>query len=176
MKLIESKTVSTAVNTLEFTSIPATFTDLYIVLSVRTSRADNIGYTTIRVNNSTSSWTTRYLQGNSSATSSSSTTSAPDFFGSGSNTTSNTFGNGSVYISNYAESVNKSLSIDFISENNSTGAFSAMQRIVAALWSNTLPITSFQLIADGSDNLAVGTTVSIYGILKGTDGIVTTSP
>jgi len=175
MKLIESKTVATAVNTLQFTSIPQTFTDLYIVLSVRTSKADNIGYSTIRVNNATTNWTSRFLQGNGSATSANSTTSAPDFFGSGNNTTGNTFGNGSVYIPNYTGSANKAMSIDFVSENNATGAFSAMQRIVTAVWSSSSAITSFELVADGSDNLSVGTTVSIYGITKGSDGIVTTS-
>lgn len=175
MKLIETKTVGTATNTLQFTSIPQTFTDLYIVLSVRTTIADNLGYTTLRVNNSTSNWTTRFLQGNGSGTSSGSTTTAPDFFGSGGNTTSNTFGNGSVYIPNYTGSANKSLSIDFVSENNASGAFSAIQRIVAALWSDSSAITSFEVVADGSTNLAVGTTVSIYGVTKGTDGIVVVS-
>jgi hypothetical protein len=175
MKLIETKTVGTATNTLQFTSIPQTYTDLYITLSVRTTIADNIGYTTLRVNNSTTNWATRQLQGNGSATASSSGTGAPDFFGSGGNTTSNTFGNGTVYIPNYTASTNKSLSIDFASENNASGAFSGMQRIVAALWSNSAAITSFEIVADGATNLAVGTTVSIYGILKGTDGIVVVS-
>jgi len=175
MTLIETKTVGTAVNTLEFTALPQTYTDLCILLSVRTSIADNIGYTTIRVNNSTTNWTSTWLQGNSSAVVSSFSTSAPDFFASGGNTTANTFGNGSIYIPNYTAATNKSMSLDFVSENNASGAFSAMQRIVSALWSNTSAITSFQLIADGSTNLAVGTTVSIYGILKGSDGIVTTS-
>jgi hypothetical protein len=175
MTLIETKTIGTATNTLQFTSIPQTFTDLYITLSVRTSIADNIGYTTLRVNNATTSWTVRFLQGNSSSSTSGSTTSEPDFFGSGGNTTSNTFGNGSVYIPNYTGSTNKSLSIDFVSENNATGAFSAMQRMVAALWSNSAPITSFEVVANGSTNLAVGTTVSIYGILKGSSGGVVVS-
>jgi hypothetical protein len=128
------------------------------------------------LNNSTTNWTTAYLQGNGSGTSTSLTTSVPDFFGSGGNTTSNTFGSGSIYIPNYTASTNKYLSMDFVSENNATGAFSAMARTVSALWSNSTAVSSFQLVADGSDNLAVGTTVSIYGILKGTDGIVTTSP
>jgi hypothetical protein len=175
MTLIETKTVGTATNTLQFTSIPQTYTDLYITLSVRTSIADNIGYTTLRVNNNTSNWTTRHLQGNSSAAAGGSSSSAPDFFGSGGNTTADTFGSGTVYIPNYTGSTNKSLSIDFVSENNATGAFSAMQRIVTALWSNSAPITSFEVVADGVTNLSVGTTVSIYGILKGTDGIVVVS-
>jgi hypothetical protein len=175
MTLIETKTVGTATNTLQFTSIPQTYTDLYITLSVRTSIADNIGYTTLRVNNATTNWTTRFLQGNGSASVAGSSSSAPDFFGSGGNTTSNTFGNGTVYIPNYTGSTNKALSIDLVSENNASGAFSAMQRFVVALWSNTAAITSFEIVADGSTNLAVGTTVSIYGILKGSSGGVVVS-
>jgi hypothetical protein len=176
MQLIETKTVGTAVNTLEFTSIPQTFTDLYILLSVRTTIADNIGYTTLRVNNVTTNWNVRFLQGNTSAVTTGATTAVPDFFGSGGNTTANTFGNGSVYIPNYASSsITKSLSIDFISENNASSAFSALQRNVGAVQNTTTAITSFQIIADGVTNLAVGTTVSVYGILKGSDGIVTVS-
>lgn len=173
--LIETKVVGTATNTLEFTGIPQSYTDLCILLSVRTSINDNIGYATIRVNNSTSNWTSRWLQGNSSATVSASSSSAPDFFGSGNSTTANTFGNGMIYIPNYTAATNKSLSIDFVSENNSGAAFAAMQRIVAALWSDTTAISSFQLIADTGTNLAVNTSVSIYGITKGSSGGVTVS-
>lgn len=175
MKLIETKTLGSAASSIEFTSIPQTYTDVVFLVSGRTTIADNIGYSTFYVNNNTSNWTTRHLQGNSSALVSGTTTSVPDFFMSGGNTTANTFGSGSIYIPNYTGSANKSISIDFISENSATGAFSAMQRLVAVLWSNTSAITSAQFIANAGSNFAVGTTISLYGILKGSSGGVVVS-
>lgn len=175
LQLIETKTLATTTSTIEFTSIPQDGTDLLFVVSGRTTIADNIGYSTFYVNNNTSNWTTRHIQGNSSAAVGGSTTSVPDFFMSGGNTTASTFGNGQIYIINYTGSENKSMSLDFVSENNATAAFSAMQRTVNALWSNANPINSAQFVANAGSDFAIGTTISLYKITKGTDGIVVVS-
>jgi hypothetical protein len=168
---IQTVELTSAQSSISFNGIPQDFTDIYFSISGRTNQADNIGYSTFYVNNSTSNWSARYLQGNSSAVASASTTSIPDFFMSGGNTTSNTFGNGTIYIPNYTAQVNKSMSIDFVNENNATGAFSAMQRIVAALWSNTAPVTSAQFVANSGSNFVAGTTISLYGVKRGSDGV-----
>lgn len=170
MKLIQTQTLASASPTISFTGIPQNFTDLCFVVSGRTDQADNIGYSTFYVNSSTTNWTTRHLQGNGAAVASANTTSVPEFFMSGGNTTSNTFGNGTIYIPNYTAAVNKSMSIDFVNENNATGAFSAMQRIVAALWSNSSAITSAQFVANSGSNFVAGTTISLYGIGGAGDG------
>lgn len=175
-QLIETKTLGTAAASIEFTSIPQDATDLLFLVSGRTTIADNIGYSTFYVNNNTSNWTVRFLQGNTNAVTTGTTTSVPDFFMSGGNTTANTFGMGQIYIPNYTGSTNKSFSIEFFSENNaSVAAFAAMQRIVAALWSNTAAITSAQFVANAGSNFAVGTTISLYKITKGSSGGVVVS-
>ena len=65
------------------------------------------------------------------------------------------------------------MSVDAVGENNATQAF---QIISAGLWANTAAITSIQLIPQsGGGTFVADSTVSLYGITKGSDGIVTTS-
>ena len=92
------------------------------------------------------------------------------FFLNKSTYTANTFGNSVIYIANYAGSTYKSFSKDSITENNATAAD---QGVGAGLWSNTAAITSLSLTV--TSNMVAGSTFSLYGITKGSDGIVTTS-
>jgi len=172
MKLIESKTLGTAQASIEFTSIPSTFTDLVALVSLRSTTA--VDYIALTLNGSSSGFTSRDLSGNGSAAGSSSRT---DNLITGitveSGWTANTFGNAQIYFPNYTAAVNKSFSVDTVIENNAT---LARQEIRAALWSNTATISSMSFIAQAGANFAIGSTISLYGILKGSDGIVTTSP
>jgi hypothetical protein len=61
--------------------------------------------------------------------------------------------------------------VDTVSENNATAAF---QRIIAGLNNSTAAITSINFFPS-SGNFVAGSTISLYGITKGSDGIVTTS-
>jgi hypothetical protein len=175
MKLIESKTLVSAQASIEFTSIPQDFTDLLISYSVR---GDNANFQGLQIyfNGANSNLTSRYLLGTGSSAASG--TLSYGFAGSisGTGSTSNTFGNGTLYIPNYTGSTNKSFSVDNVTENNATTSY---QDIVAGLWSQTAAITSFTLLGrtdgGGSNNLITGSTVSLYGILKGSSGGVTTS-
>ena len=176
MTLIETKTLGTAAASIEFTSIAASFTDLVIYYSARTTASGGGGYQTyISFNSSTSGYSWRSLFGDGSAAQSQS--SASDNQGmrigmsSDSSNTANTFGNSLIYIPNYAGSTNKSISTDGVSENN---ASTAVQLIGAGLWANTAAITTVKLFPE-STTFVSGSTFSLYGILKGSDGIVTTS-
>jgi hypothetical protein len=62
------------------------------------------------------------------------------------------------------------MSVDLVTENNASGAFSAMQRIVAALWNDTDPITSIEFDADAATNYKQYSSVTLYGITAGSDG------
>jgi hypothetical protein len=168
MKLIESKTLATAAAAIEFTSIPQDGTDLLLVASIRA--VDEQLVSVFNLNGSTTGFTSRYLMGDGAAVQSSTFTrfwaAIPyNLF------TSNTFGNAQMYIPNYAGATNKSVSADSVSENNAT---TANQQISAHLWANTAAITSISISANAG-NLAVGSTISLYKITKGSDGIVTTS-
>jgi hypothetical protein len=174
MTLIESKTLATAAASIEFTSIPDTYTDLVFLVSARTNNDPDgltYGLVDLSVNGSTANLSNRRLMANGSGALSQSSPNGLILI-SGSGNTANTFSNTSVYITNYAGSTAKSISIDTVSENNATTTWSA---IYATLWNQTSAITSIGFTATSSGNLVVGSTISLYGITKGSDGIVTTS-
>jgi hypothetical protein len=171
MKLIESKTLGTAAASIEFTSIPQDATDLVVLVSVRTVAGDPYAMY-ISFNGSTSDFSARYLYGNPALGSPVQTGTLARYVGSVSATyTANTFNNGAIYIPNYSGSTNKSYSVDQVTENNATAADA---NIIAGLWANTAAITSLA-ITPAANEFAIGSTVSLYKITKGSDGIVTTS-
>jgi hypothetical protein len=165
-ELIASSTVgSGGAASIDFTSIPSTFTDLCVFVSARSS--SNVGgnsWAPARggFNTSTANFTYRALYGNGSSASSSSGTSAEFGFGTSSSATANTFGNFSIYIPNYAGSTYKSVSTDSVTETNATTTLASLE---ANLWSNTAAITSIQLTCDASYGIwAQYSTAYLYGV------------
>jgi hypothetical protein len=164
--LISSVTVgSGGAASIDFTSIPATYTDLVIKISLRSlysGPADNLG---ISFNGSTASFSLKLLYGTGTAAASygsaSDNNNVINF--SAATATSNTFGNGEIYIPNYAGSSNKSFLADGVSENNATFANQALQ---AGLRSNTAAITSIELDSGNSQNFVQYSTAYLYGISK----------
>jgi hypothetical protein len=172
MTLIETKTLGTAAASIEFTSIPQTFTDLVILSSLRSDGTNGVDVAKLEFNGVTTDYSRRVLQGDGSSTFSfTSTTAALSVISDGLNT-ANTFGNSTCYIPNYTSSNFKSFSVDSVSENNGATGY---QSLYAQLWSNTSPITSFLVSVLVASNFVAGSTISLYGITKGSDGIVTVS-
>jgi hypothetical protein len=179
MKLIATTTLSSSATNVEFTSIPGTYTDLLVTISARADRADVADVMGIRINgdNTNGNYTNRSIVGDggngvvSNYISSSNLELWIAHF-SAANTTASTFGNAQVYFSNYSGNTNKSFSAQGASENNAAAGYNDMK---AGLWSNTNAITSLKFICLFGTNMVSGTTLSLYGITKGSDGIVTTS-
>jgi hypothetical protein len=164
--LIASSTVgSGGAANITFSSIPGTYTDLKIVVSVRhnSSIYSTSADLAILFNGSSSSFTTRYLQGNGSSASSGSGTNNLAGIDQGSGYTANTFASNDIYIPNYTSSNNKSYSVDGVSENNATAAISGLY---AGLWSNTSAITSITIQDFYGQNLVQYSTAYLYGIKK----------
>jgi hypothetical protein len=172
MTLIESKTLTATTASVEFTSIPQDGTDLVAVISARSNDTANNGGSgfQIRPNGATTNITARTLEGTGSAATSDSETFIRGRMGA-SDWTANTFGNVSVYISNYTGSQNKSVSVDSVAENNATLAFHGIR---AGLWSSSSAVTSLTFVPIAGSFVS-GSIASLYKITKGTDGIVTTS-
>jgi hypothetical protein len=139
-----------------FTSIPSTYTDLCLVVSARGLLTAS--YLNVLPNGSTSSLSGRFVYGNGSSTSSGSL--APIIYIAESSFTANTFGNGMVYIPNYAGSAFKSMSIDSTQENNATNSQMILQ---AGLWSVSTAISSITLTPDSS-TIAQHSTAYLYGV------------
>lgn len=171
MKLIETKTLTGTAASIEFTSIPQTYTDLLVLVSLRGTTSQIYILTDIFFNGSTTGFSSRGLEGNGSSAVSYTNSTIYINAGNGATSTANTFSNHSIYIPNYAGSTNKSVSVDGVSENNATTAYASIQ---AGLWANTAAITSIQIKAR-ADSFVAGSTVSLYGIKSGSDGIVTVS-
>jgi hypothetical protein len=160
--LISSVTVgSGGAADIEFTSIPATYTDLLVSLSLRSSRSgttdDDLGLT---INAVTTNRTWRLLFGTGSSAGSDNGTNTLAGTISASNATSSTFGNAQIYFPNYAGSSNKSFSSDSVFENNATAA---KVFLMAGLWSSSAAITSLKFNAVNG-NLVQYSTAYLYGI------------
>jgi hypothetical protein len=177
MTLIQHTELGSAQSSISFSSIPQTFTDLYLLVSARSTRTDQGARSVLAVqfNGVTSGYSYRRLYGIPSLATSSDSGSGADSFLLGyqnSNAaTSNTFGNASLYIPNYTASQNKSGSSDSVGESKESQVGLAIQ---ANLWSNTAAITSLTLY-DPSYNLMQYSSATLYGILKGTSNGVTVS-
>jgi hypothetical protein len=172
MKLIETKTLGTAAASITFTSIPQTFTDLVVTLSTRSTGVGSPPNPIGMAFNNGDNFSWRHLMGRGSSVTTTSGTGQYAGTAPNSNDTANTFGSIVIYIPNYTSNSAKSYSVDSITENNATSAYA---EIIAGLWNDTSAITQVFLYIGNSLSMAVGTTVSLYGITKGSDGIVTTS-
>jgi hypothetical protein len=161
--LIASSTVGAGgASSIDFTSIPATFTDLVIKLSARSNNGAVTGNLAIQFNGSATSFSRKVVRGNGS--SASSTGNADNYVADivGNTATASTFGNWEIYIPNYAGNTNKSYSVDTVTENNATEAW---QYLLAGLWSNTAAITSIKLLdLSASFNFVQYSTAYLYGV------------
>jgi hypothetical protein len=147
---------------IEFTSIPATYTDLCLVHSIRTNRAVEIEEgIEIQFNGSTANFSSRRLIGTGSSVASQTIVTREAGIVNAAGSTSSTFGNTQIYIPNYAGSNNKSFSVEGVMENNATASYVDLS---AGLWSNTAAITSIKLTGYSSGNFVQYSTATLYGI------------
>lgn len=150
--------------TINFTSIPQTYTDLMVKLSGRSSTGFNAGDTYITFNGSSTSYVGRYLMKDSSDPAPVSSTSATNRFLLGfipaTQATASTFGSIEIYLPNYTLSNNKPISVDSATENNGTIQWLYLG---AGLWSNSSAINQLTL-TDASGTFAQHSTATLYGI------------
>lgn len=171
-KVIASTTVgSGGTNPIEFTSIPATYTDLLLKVSARTDNNNNgRDYVRFRFNSSSSTiYSYKWLHGFDgnivSGGSDSALNAGHILIISANDATTNTFSNNDMYITDYAGSNNKSLLITGVAENNTSNFFSLSQS--GATWGSTSAITSISLYAVGvssAQKFVQYTTATLYGI------------
>lgn len=150
-------------SSINFNSIPSTYTDLCLKISSRSTVSGVNDYPVIKFNGVGTSYSLVTVVGNGSAASSYTDT-LVYAVGAGGTQTANTFGNSEFYIPNYAGATNKSVSIDGVNENNATNATTAL---TAGLWSDTPAITSIAITPFNAGQTFVQyTTATLYGISK----------
>jgi len=173
MQLIEHYEVpSGGVSSITFSAIAATFTDLVLVGSLRVDTGFVGADTNLAINGSSTGFSGRALFGTGTTTGSFAITTQILAQTTGASTgTANTFSNFTLYFPNYRSSVAKSFSLDTVTENNGSEAYQIIQ---AGLWSGTDPITSLA-ISPLSGSFLQYSSLSLYGILAGSDGVVSVS-
>ena len=158
-ELIASYTVGASpVSTVDFSSIPSTYTDLCFKISARSNGASE-DISLLSINGSTSGFSARYLQGNG-ASASSSTLARWGGNYTASNNTASTFGNAELYFPNYLSSNQKSYSVDNVTETNGTTAYAG---IVAGLWTGTGAINQVTFTPN-SGSYVQFSTFYLYGV------------
>ncbi len=143
-----------------FSSIPATFTDLVVVVSARTNTGSNVEGSTITFNGS-NTYAARYLQGDGGSAASGTQTILNALLFNGASATANTFGNSQMYIPNYTGTTQKSISGDGVSENNATQAFTGLFAASASL---TSAITSITIAGNAGGSFVQYSTAYLYGV------------
>ena len=149
--------------TITFSSIPATYTDLKLVMSARSSdSANRFQSINLSINGVTTNRTVRYLYGDGTNTNSVSSSGAYAGQTNAGVTTASCFSNNEWYFPNYAGSNYKSFSSDQVGESNETRGD---DYLLALLWSSADAITSLAF-SSASGNWVEYSTASLYGILK----------
>jgi hypothetical protein len=174
-ELIQTYTLTTSAANVNFASIPQNYTDLFIVVSARTSRASNGDYFYIWLND----WGPDYaksLWGYGTTVTSATATNDIGIV-TGSTATTSTFSTNTAYVPNYTNSSNKIVSLENSAEDNATS--SNGNSIGTFIWTDTRgpggnPITSVKIVSRFS-NFVSGSTFSLYGIggARATGGTIT---
>jgi hypothetical protein len=146
--LISTQTVGAGgAASIDFSSIPQTYTDLLLVFTLRDDRSGGAWNSPIglQINGVTTNRSMRDLSQQQGTVASGTATNEWVASGDSPSATANTFGNGQIYIPNYASStVNKVFSSDYATENNSVQVVTGIQ---SSLWSSTAAITRLTLTA-----------------------------
>jgi len=177
MQIIQHQELASTQASITFTSIPQTFTDLYLVICSRTNFGAATSSLGVFLNSAAADTSYRYLRGNGASANSPADSGRQDFYVGetpATSATANNFGSHHVYLPNYTGSQQKGMSAEGVTENNGTTAFAF---ISSGLCSKTAAITSVTVrgFEGTSGDLVQYTSATLYGILKGSSGGVTVS-
>ena len=156
---IATTTLGSAATAINFSSIAATYTDLRVIFQNATTPPSNIHFRLNTDSGSNYSWTS--LQGNGTTATSDRNTSQTTLE---LPVSDSAYGLYTIDFFSYAGSTNKTFLITNSGDLNGSG-YSVRQ---VGLWRSTAAITSinFRCGGAGSQNFPIGTTATLYGILK----------
>jgi hypothetical protein len=167
--LIQKTTLNASAASITFSSIPQTFTDLVVKVSLKTTRTtDYVDDFRLTFNGSSTGYSFKGVANYNGTVRSDQNASASYIYAnaataSHASQTPNTFCNSEIYVPNYTSANNKSVSIDSTTEQNGTQIW---QNLQAALWSNSAAINSITLVPDVAANFVQYSSVSLYGVAK----------
>jgi len=170
---IATQTLGSATATVTFSSIPQTYTDLVLVMSVRASAVtfNNMNFMNTTINSDTSaiySPTTLYYRNTGGGSSANS----------GRGTNENNFNLGGIATNNFGSGIFSTYIINFMNYSNTTTNKTVLSRIstggdltamddtwaAAGLYRSTSAISTISMSPSSSGNFVAGSTFSLYGI------------
>jgi hypothetical protein len=167
--LIDSEVLTGSQASVTFSAIPATYTDLVVRYSTRTTQGSDASRVEIRINGTSGGTDYSFTElagtpiGGATSFRNSNTDRWLAEWTSGNASTSNTFGSSETYIPNYTVATTKPASSFSVAENNSTANNASYVGVVANLTSITAAITSITL-APASGDFMSGSSFYLYGI------------
>jgi hypothetical protein len=155
-------TLASAVSTVSFSSIPATYRDLILITNIRTTKSATSDAVFVRANSDSGSNYTRVgMFGNGSTTGSFTGTESGYYLAvTGNTATSGVFDMNILQIMDYSAADKHKTALLRESENQITTVLAEAQR-----WANTNAITTLTVVPQTGPNLAAGSTLSLYGVI-----------
>ena len=150
--------------TIDFSSIPSTYTDLILKISARgttTSAARDSLLSSIKFNNTATTYVSKWVRTQGTAASSINGGALAGYVNA-SNFTASTFNNTDIYIPNYAGSNKKSYSMENVAEQDSA-SYDSILGFGAGNWDGTGAINQITFSLDYG-NFAQNSTAALYGI------------
>ncbi len=157
-ELIEHRKLDTAASSITFSNIPQTFTDLYLVFSLRGTNSS--GSVELRLLPNGVGGNDRVLYGFGSGGVGSNAGATLRGVTSAASATTSTFGSGQAYIPNYTVSGAKNISMESLSENMNSVADTYL---LSGVSSTTTAITSLT-ISTASGDFVQNSSATLYGI------------
>jgi hypothetical protein len=158
---IATTTLSTAASLVTFDSIPATYTDLKVVLRGIPAGGSGGTYTAIRFNNDlTATYSNNQIYGITGGIGTTRNSTQTDLFLNDTDTSSYSYFH-VVDIFSYASSTNKYLLSQSFMNDATTGGINGS---VVGLWRNTAIITRVDMLALSGNTYRIGTVATLYGI------------
>jgi hypothetical protein len=150
-----------------FSSIPQTYTDLVVYLTARISTnpaTAGINRVKMQINSTTTSYDNRLLfsLGVGTPGAATGTDQITFFYSNASDSTAGYWSNTMIYISNYANNLNKLWSLESVAESNNNNQ--GMLAISGGILSNTAAITTLTIANSDPTNFNEFSTAYLYGV------------
>jgi hypothetical protein len=167
-KLISSNVLASATGSVTFSSIPSTYTDLTLQVSIRTSELNLGDRINVTVNgNTTGIYGEILLRGDGSAIANNynaNLSSATDIYVNGNTSTASTFSSGELYFPSYAGGQRKILGIFSAAENNAASGAGSYMGLLAYTINTTSAISSIEIVPLSETNFLANSSFYLYGI------------
>lgn len=173
MTVIQHTELASPATSIVLSSIPQDYDDLLILFSSRSDRSDaHIDAFYVYLNGTSGSVGRRLYSVNSESV----VTNSPWWplnAGSSSSVEAGTYGNAEIYVHSYSDAKAHVMNANAVSQHNNNTQM--VVSIAAGQSVSTAAVTSITLDSETGANFIAGTTATLYGVTRGSDGTTTVS-